>query len=961
MQAFNILDPNLNVFESRFLEASAGTGKTFAIQHLFVRLLSEGKTPYDLPEILAVTFTREAAHEMKARIRKNIVDSHAENPQIMETALAVFDEIQVFTIHGFCHKMLSEFAFEAGITMQMSDPDQADHIEQMREVVIDFFRVGSTKFAPEVTALLRRNRYDYQRLINQVLIEMQKEHEPISYEFPSLPSFSYSEIWEQLSSLSSKYKRMKFENAKEQIEKLSLFLESTDPQHLIGEKTWFFEKLREESGFFHTLQTKLLPELQIFNDPKQMLFRIAKECRRLWLSKSKRHDHFTFDDLLSKMRKAIEIPEFKEKVQQKYKAIIVDEFQDTDPIQWEIFENLFLTSHIIYLVGDPKQSIYGFRNADIYTYMRAADQIGQGSKCYLDTNYRSSPALIVSLNELFTKRSNWIDLPARPNTLCYHPVKAGREGANLDEQPIVFFGCSKDPGREKSFPTKKMEEESLFPYIASEIIRLHEKVSFASFAILIKDRFQAERIHRYLSKLHIPSHIKKAKHLAETRGFLAMETLLQAIEQPNSTAVQVALCGPLMDRGESPFFALHEMVLEKGVEATLSYFMHHHFKGHGDLTLLEECKQTCELLLQSRALDLHELLHLMREWKEMSFDVEPALEFRPGENQDQVAIMTTFASKGLEFDVVFALGMASRHGGEEYSADREAEKMRQLYVAFTRAREKLYIPIVIDESAKPLPAGVASPIELFFAGDYPSFEQNAYCPSPLKKENTDAQLVSPPALDLTFPIETLTSFSAMTSSHTRSLVSEIFKQQDFSKKTSHTLPLGAESGTVIHEIFEKVFSRSRQSIEQTICEVLTGTHLEGWEETIAEMVNGVLQIEILPNFSLSQLPSGSYYQEMEFLFPQGNRWVKGFADLVFQVKDTFYLVDWKTNWLGPSDDDYTWESMKKVMEENEYYLQAELYSEALMRYVKRLYKNPQYGGAYYIFTRGKKAVGVGTG
>ncbi len=125
------------------------------------------------------------------------------------------------------------------------------------------------------------------------------------------------------------------------------------------------------------------------------------------------------------------------------------------------------------------------------------------------------------------------------------------------------------------------------------------------------------------------------------------------------------------------------------------------------------------------------------------------------------------------------------------------------------------------------------------------------------------------------------------------------------------------------------------------------------------MVNTTLNISLIDHFSLSQLKEGDYFQEMEFLFPQNQQLVKGFIDLVFKRGDHFYIVDWKTNWLGPTNENYTPEVLHKAMEEHDYNLQAKLYQEAIERYVKRLYKNPQFGGAYYIFVRGKGVVHVG--
>ncbi len=143
MQRFDVLSRNLSVFEQRFLEASAGTGKTFAIEHLVIRLLLESEHPLSLEEILVVTFTRAATRELRMRIRSNLErilqDLKSEKGSFdyvqaiiekgkgatgaakrrVEDALACFDRAAIFTIHGFCYQMLKEFAFEAHLDFDL--------------------------------------------------------------------------------------------------------------------------------------------------------------------------------------------------------------------------------------------------------------------------------------------------------------------------------------------------------------------------------------------------------------------------------------------------------------------------------------------------------------------------------------------------------------------------------------------------------------------------------------------------------------------------------------------------------------------------------------------------------------------------------------------------------------------------------------------------------------------------
>lgn len=980
MQQFDILDPELNIFRNYFLEASAGTGKTFAIEHLVVRLLLESEEPIDLKEILAVTFTKEAAHEMKTRIRRKLETLLPENNRRVREALINFDEIQVFTIHGFCHRMLTEFAFEAAAPLKMSSPDQPDHIAEMAQIVTDFFKTAGKEFEPEISALMKRMRFDLGKLTARIVAAMEKDEKPRSIPFPELPKISLEQLRDDFLTLAPRYKRLKVEEHQYQLEKFVAFLDQNEKQLLTEESEWFFEKMHEGNCkvraeplanyslrspyFFEILQEKLVPYLEVERDPEEMVKRIAKECRDRWHVKAARSDKYTFDDLLKKMEAALDAPLFVEKVRAKYKAAIVDEFQDTDPIQWRIFEQLFLKSnHLIYLVGDPKQSIYGFRSADIYTYMNAANALGPDKKAFLDTNFRSRPELIDSLNSLFTHRPEWISLPSMPGALQYHPVKAGRKESKLNEPPIHYFGAKGEQGREKSWPTKQMEEEKLFPFIASEILRLHTEhgTSFSEMAILIKDRYQAQRMQLHLNLWKIPSSLKQTFSLTDSRGFAAMEILLKATARPdNESLVHSALYGLAMDEKENPFYSFKQLFQEKGFASLFAEFTAKHFRSHGDPTLYLELRQTAEILMEHGAVDLEDLLHLMQELKKSNPEIDARLKLRGEEGEERVPIMTTFGSKGLEFEVVFALGMASRHQGDHFNADKEAEKMRQLYVAFTRSREKLYIPILHDLAQKPISPGCGSPIELFFADRELPIEWIETIPIKQHiEERREIKLIAPRKIELDYEPEYLTSFTAMSKAQGPALLTECYRMQDFSVKTAHTLPIGAETGVVIHKVFETHFHDLGIPLEQVILEVVNGTHLEGWEAVIEEIVQETLNMPLIGNFSLSMLKEGEYFQEMEFLFPKGNQLIKGFVDLVFQIEDTFYIVDWKTNWLGPAESAYSQEKLHAAMLEHDYYLQAELYGEALERYVKQFYTDPKFGGAYYLFVRGKKGVHVG--
>ena len=151
MNSFDILSKETELQPRLFLEASAGTGKTFTIEHLVVRLLLE--TSLNLDEIVIVTFTRAATRELKDRIRSNleqIIQKEVSFPYLEEIsdlkrskideALKNFDSAQIFTIHGFCSHLLKHFAFEAGTTLHLSEWTREEELWEIKQ----FFREQTT-------------------------------------------------------------------------------------------------------------------------------------------------------------------------------------------------------------------------------------------------------------------------------------------------------------------------------------------------------------------------------------------------------------------------------------------------------------------------------------------------------------------------------------------------------------------------------------------------------------------------------------------------------------------------------------------------------------------------------------------------------------------------------------------------------------------------------------------------
>ncbi|MDL2060077.1 UvrD-helicase domain-containing protein [Mesosutterella sp. AGMB02718] len=369
-----------------FIEASAGTGKTYTLQRLVLRLLVEKAMPLD--EILIVTFTRAATGELKERLRAILTEALAVlepdgsggfapagkssgEPadssllQLYEkwrgedgigfgrargriaAALENFDEAAVYTIHSFCQKMLQSFAFSGGTAFETTlDEDPSI----TARVIEDFKR---SRLAGEA---LKGSPQAQQELIG----------------------FDGAELLRQLQQHPGSQAGLAFPDA--------------------------------SPGLRATLSE--------FADQVPGLVREAK----------RREGVMSFDDILQDMlRSAESSAAFRGTVRRQFRAVLVDEFQDTDEIQYAVFKKLFLDPEdkdaLAVFVGDPKQSIYRFRGAQIEVYLGARDEAARGGSApwSLGTNYRSTPPAVDAVNVLFStpeKKSRFSE------GIGYLPVKS---------------------------------------------------------------------------------------------------------------------------------------------------------------------------------------------------------------------------------------------------------------------------------------------------------------------------------------------------------------------------------------------------------------------------------------------------------------------------------------------------------------------------------------------------------
>lgn len=1006
MQRFDCLALDCPVFGPHLLEASAGTGKTFSIEHIFTRLILESKqNPIQIEEILAVTFTRAATRELKERIRstmekalqyletessweylKPFVGSF-EAIQTLKNSISIFDRCQIFTIHGFCYRMLQEFSFEAHLGFSLHNPDQEKSVEQeTRSLVIQFLseKVAIDLVCPEQIALLFGKYESIDSIALSILRSSSTKGRSfalLSQEFAFLlktwggPRIEVSLLLDDFEQVRDQYKAQVKGDFESQIRWLvqaftELGADSGAFQRLIREKGSLFRflspsnrKVRVKAtphlsypGFFEWCCSALGPLVEEASNHKKILSCLAegwKEYERTVLVKE---GQISPDEILRKMREAVDSPAFAAKLQKRYKAIIVDEFQDTDPLQWEIFQKLFLSSssslQASYFVGDPKQSIYRFRSADVYTYIAAREFLGEKHLYHLDTNFRSSKELIGALNSLFNR--NWLSLPKIQSSLPYLPVRSGAKIAFEfpDQKKALHWMIG---GPESSF------KETFLPFAVGEIEALLPYFTLSSFAILVKDRYEAQLALDLLQGRDIPALARSHEPIGKTEAFQTIREILTAIEFPESEEKENALLFGPFHAHKFPLADLKNLVSEKGLAPLFNQLP---YPEDPDL------RQVLEELFQwekREGFSFEGVNRFLDRFEQLTAE-EGGRRRRDGV-EDAVQVITMHISKGLEFDVVFALGLASERIEDEDSPDEaRAESLRQLYVAMTRAKKRLYAPIAQAAEEN-------SPIYLFSKqveseeGPFVSFLERL-----CEKESVSFDRISTPFLLPLAKARNKTNANSLPNSIPISPAVHPFliqsftslsvkkdKQQDRMNGTEkkigskeEMIPGGPETGVVVHQIFERLFRhpyplwRDQKGVDGFVDEQIKTTSYAPWIDRFKEMVWQAVSRPLtdgIQTFSLQDLEPLHVYPEMEFLFSEPPHLIKGFIDLAFSYRGMYYLLDWKTNWLEPP----TRERAEEEMKIHDYPLQAALYAEAFRRYLGD--QEHQFGGIFYYFVR----------
>lgn len=1146
------LDPlTLPLHGERLIEASAGTGKTFTIGVLYLRLLlglggeNAFSRPLSVEEILVVTFTEAATAELRGRIRENIhqlrlacVRGMSDAPmlkqlldQIADTKLAAslllaaerqMDEAAIFTIHGFCQRMLNLNAFESGMLFEQALIE--DEATLFKQATADFWRRHCYPLTPDVARAILAEWTGPESLLSTLRPWLQGESprlkrppaddETIATRHVANQSRidAVKQQWRAVSteiegivsrsgvdkrSYSSKYLPL-------WVNKISQWADSVTTDYTFPKELERFgqgvlvEKTKKGEAPHHPLFIAIddfLAEPLSLRDI--VIARALNDVRDAVRKEKRLRALLGFDDLLSNLDSALQQPGgalLAETIRARFPVALIDEFQDTDPQQYRIFRSLYLSQpgQALLLIGDPKQAIYAFRGADIFTYLRARSEVS--AHYTLDTNWRSSPAMVESVNRLFSQ----VESPFLFQAIPFLPVKSAASKQTLqlviDEQPQPALRFWLQPGEGVSVSDY---QQFMAQQCAADISRWltagqqgratlgdgknRRPVQASDITVLVRSRNEASLIRDALNALSIPSvYLSNRDSVYATPEARELLWVLQAIQAPEQERLlRSALATSIfaIDAAKLDALGQNEREWDALVEKFAAWQQLWHQRGL--LPMLRDVirqQKLAENMLaaengERRLTDLMHLGELLQE-ASMQLDSPHALvrflaqqiarpnagaanqQLRLESDRHLVQIVTIHKSKGLEYPLVwlpFAAGFreatsALYHDRQSFAAlldvqgdeqsmvlaeqERLAEDLRLLYVALTRSIyhcslgiAPLFKGLRKKEGDSDLhKSALGYLVQRGESGDAPRLRDSLQALAGAGLEVCHSALITGEAWrEPTLAEEALssrettrtlrdvwrvTSYSALQQHGSSPLLDamptfdiDAAGEEDGEAEellTPHTFPRGAAPGTFLHGLFESIdFTQPPDAamlethLEQSGYPLYWLPVLQGW---ITRILNTPLNAE---GITLGALRNSDRLIEMAFYLPiermldapaldallrrydplsaqtapldflQVQGMLKGFIDLVFRYNGKYYLLDYKSNWLGDSEAAYTPQAMAQAMIDHRYDLQYQLYTLALHRYLQHRLPGYDYqthfGGVFYLFLRGVDGSSPGNG
>ena len=743
----------------QLIEASAGTGKTYTIANLYLRHVVEGRT---VGELLVVTFTKAATDELRGRIRARLfetldcLDRHRRSEDAFllalteriraqgQTALAVkrlrlavraMDESAIFTIHSFCQRALTELAFNSGQQFQMEV--LTDDRALWDQAVADWWRRTGYPLDPARLRLFSASLKDlpaFRELLAPLLGAQPRRLIPEVGPLADVLD-RFDALRPELGKLAERWRR-------ERERLTAVLLES--PALSRGQKSPYcpgtltpalsilddyfasdaqrpppdaFAALTADSVAKHKLK-KADPRLDdpFFVDCGEAwrtLVRLKRDLRAAALAEAadfaraqvreakQQAQTLSFDDLLTEMHRALLGPNgatLADALRQQFPVAMIDEFQDTDPVQYGIFRQLYLGRPELGLImiGDPKQAIYSFRGGDIFTYMQAKSDLGDNGRLYtLTTNWRSTPGIVNAVNRLFGRRAR--DAFVYGDTIPFEAVAAAdrthrrlcESGAPLPALTLWTLPEARTAQGEPKALSKEDARDLCHAAVANEIARLiagaragrtrlgDRPLEPKDIAVLVRTSYEAKELRDALAGRGVNAVSVAREGVFESAEAAALETLLQAVLNPRDRDLaRLALTSPLLGHAYAEVERISQGENDWATWTDRLLQLHQTWQRRGFMPMFQQLLRTLEIpralsrtaLAERRLTNLLHLGELIQQASKAHAGMDALLawyrqqrtasaseeaELRLESDEALVQIVTIHASKGLEYPVVF--------------------------------------------------------------------------------------------------------------------------------------------------------------------------------------------------------------------------------------------------------------------------------------------------------------------
>lgn len=649
----------------------------------------------------------------------------------LRLALATLDCAAISTIHSFCQRLLTEQAFEAGFDFDRTLLE--DERELLTEITQDFWRAQLYDADPAWVGYLRSQNITLETLLQRAYLS--KSRSPDDF-LPLLPLPSdeylqaqvkrYAELWADCQAkwhhvetsdlllnalagqiFSGNYKLTE-EKWRDWLNQANRLMQWTTPSVFLFKEWEKFTQSQLEKmvkkdfksvvpchPFFVAAEQLMLASSSMAADLdlrlKHWLLQFGDYVREQLAQRKAKAGLMSFDDSITALAQALQDPiranNLADKVSQKYKAALVDEFQDTDPVQFTIIDRLFGqtlsdgTRPPFFMVGDPKQAIYAFRGADVYAYLGAR---AKADACYsIETNFRSDAPIVEFVNALFTPEDAFVEQKITHPTILAKQSGASKLQCADGRGPVhafVFEGGKPETAEKMLFAATADEIAALLTAASHGKAQLGERsLSPRDIAVLVPSHRQANEMRKALLKRGIAAVMQTKESVFASSEAAGLCAVMAAIESPAQTGLlRKALVSSVLGlsvaelmalqlddaawqrevenlqnwRDEWRKFGFMPMFRRWLVEADICGRILRFADGERRLTNLLHVAELVQNESRARPNPALLLAWLTRQVAEPNQSAENQ-QMRLESDADRVRLVTIHASKGLEYPVVF--------------------------------------------------------------------------------------------------------------------------------------------------------------------------------------------------------------------------------------------------------------------------------------------------------------------